>query len=141
MIRIIFIILSYLPPYHYSLPTFGRCWSSTSYFLYVHHIQKGSNSGEVRSLMPALTYPWWYTWLLVVHLRKGSSNGFYPDTFTIVEVLIWFISATQSGALPPIIEGSFICLYIILLVNEFHYRFLQKGKYNVRCKTFSYCKI
>ena len=44
--------------------------------------------GVVHRLLPALTYPQWYTSLPLVHLLCGNYQGF-PSTVTRSEVLTW----------------------------------------------------
>ena len=34
---------------------------------------------------------------------------------------------TQSAALPPMTGGTHVCLYVVLLINKFHY-WLERGK-------------
>ena len=43
---------------------------------------------------------------------------FYPDIPTSVEALTMYFSAAQSAALPPLIEGEFLCISVVLLVNS-----------------------
>ena len=48
--------------------------NSMSYFCDFCHRQKIFIPGAVRSLLPELTYPWWYTSLPLVHFVFGSVN-------------------------------------------------------------------
>ena len=54
---------------------------------------------------------------LVVFLLEEETRD-YHDIPTIFEVLTMYFYATKSVALPPMIEGTFMCLSIVLLVNS-----------------------
>ena len=64
----------------------------------------------------------------MVHLLKGSSHGFYLDTVTNVELLTYQLSANDSVALTPAIEGVFMCIFVVLLINKFTYYLVLKEK-------------
>ena len=104
----------------------------------IRKFHKGCITVSVRILLPALTNPQgspdytWYNWLLevvVVHLGYRA------------EVLTYYYSATQSAALPTTIRGSFMYLFVILLVNKCHFWLVRKGENNVHGKTFLYSTI
>ena len=103
---------------------------------YVCHSQKGSHSGAVRSLLPELIYPCWYNQVYQCYLHLMRPIWVHPDSVTRVELLIQQLSATQSKAIPPMIKVAFMYLYVVFLVNNFHYCIVWKGKENRRCKTF-----
>ena len=47
---------------------------------------------------------------------------------------------TKSATHTPLIGGTCICLYVILLVNACEYLLVWKGKDNRYCKTFLLCR-
>ena len=71
----------------------------------------------------------------VAHLINQFLTGL-PGIYTIMEVSTYQRSATQSAALPPMIEGIRPCLSVVLVFNSFTIS-QRKGK-NVYCKTFLY---
>ena len=58
----------------YPSPPSVRWWSSMSSFLYVCHSHKGSNSVSLHILLPALTYPCWYTKFYHVFLALNKTH-------------------------------------------------------------------
>ena len=91
--------------------------------------QRGCIIGAVRSLLPELTYPWWYTGLPVVHLLHGISKGLPHQGYQqqgINLFLIFMMLRVRHS--PPTTGGTNMCLSVVLLVNKFHYWLEQSKK-------------
>ena len=71
--RMLLALFIFTPYYDHSPPLWEVVANSMSYFQQYCHHQKGCISREVRSLLPALTYPQWYTRLPLVRLLLVSS--------------------------------------------------------------------
>ena len=99
------------------------------------NVQKCCIPRAVHTLLPALTYPQWYTRLHMVRLVTQGPRGL-PDAIPRVEVLTYYRSAMQSVAAPPMIGVASMCLYVILLVNKFYCWFVRKVENNICCKNF-----
>ena len=57
------------------------------------------------------------TLYLVIFFMEEDTRV-YPDIPTSVEALTMYFSAAQSAVLPPLIEGEFLCISVVLLVNS-----------------------
>ena len=58
----------------------------SSLYQFFHH-QKRFIPGSLRSLLPTLTYPWWYTRLPLVRFSFGSVRRVHPDTVPRAKIL------------------------------------------------------
>ena len=72
----------------------------------------------------------------MVHLSNQVLTGL-PGIYTSMEVLTEKRSNIQSEALPPMVGGTRLCLYVFLVVNSSTIRHL-KGENNVGSKNFLY---
>ena len=106
--------------------------NSISSFQQFHHCHKLCVSVAVRSLLPNLTYPMWYT-----RFQRYSYYVEVPLSFILIilstrsEVLTQQISYNHSVALSSMSVVAFMHLSVVLLVNKFHYWFGCKVKINI----------
>ena len=70
----------------------------------------------VRSLLPALTYTRWYTWLSVVHLLHESSKGL-PDTGNQRQVINLIVLCMLLRVWHPPHDWSYIYVPICRLIG------------------------
>ena len=84
-------------------------------------VRKAALSGAVLSLLPELTYPSWYTRLPLVRLVTQVPRVYLIPFPELRYQPSSAMHDTQSAAPPPITGSTHVCLYVVLLVNGFHY--------------------
>ena len=106
---------------------------------HVVNFRKGCIPIAIFSLLPVYFFLCGTPGLPVVHLLIGRFHRFHPDTVTRAKILTEYQYSTYSSEPPPpMIGGTFMFLYVVLLVNKCHY-WLGCKKKKVCCKTFHCC--